>query len=221
MVTATQLVDFVNNKVGCAYMWGAWGQTVSESFIAAKKAQYPSHYTNAYCTKCRKHLGKQAFDCHGLIKSLLMCGTSFNSSRYNGALDIGIKTAYNNAKTKGTIASIPDVPGVCVVMIDSAGTAQHIGVYVGGGVVVEARGVDYGVVKTALKSRAWTHWFQYANVDYSAPKAYSHNENCDLLAAKGLMNTPDYWKQNAVKGQSVKGEWVAELVARAAAALRS
>lgn len=44
-------------------------------------------------------------------------------------------------KEKGKIATMPDVPGVLVFM------SGHVGVYIGGGEVIEARGHEYGVIK--------------------------------------------------------------------------
>lgn len=52
----------------------------------------------------------------------------------------------------GKIATLPDVPGV---LLFSPG---HVGVYVGGGYAVEARGFNYGVVKTKVANRSWTTW---------------------------------------------------------------
>lgn len=52
----------------------------------------------------------------------------------------------------GAIATLPDVPGV---LLFSSG---HVGVYIGGGYAVEARGFNYGVVKTRVKDRTWTDW---------------------------------------------------------------
>jgi hypothetical protein len=34
----------------------------------------------------------------------------------------------------------------------------HVGLYIGNGKVIEARGADYGVVTTKLNERQWTHW---------------------------------------------------------------
>ena len=55
-------------------------------------------------------------------------------------------------KEKGKISTIPEIPGV-LVFLDG-----HVGVYIGGGYVIEARGHDYGVVKTKLEDRPWTNW---------------------------------------------------------------
>ena len=42
----------------------------------------------------------------------------------------------------------------------------HVGVYIGDGKVVEARGHSYGVVKTDLKSRNWTKWCKCPYIEY-------------------------------------------------------
>jgi hypothetical protein len=65
---------------------------------------------------------------------------------------------------KGSIGSIPEVPGV-LVFLDG-----HVGVYIGGGYVIEARGHKYGVVKTKLKDRPWTSWGYCPYITYGEPK---------------------------------------------------
>ena len=46
---------------------------------------------------------------------------------------------YNLATVKGKIGTMPDIPGLAVRY------QNHVGVYIGNGEVIEARGVDYGV----------------------------------------------------------------------------
>ena len=45
-------------------------------------------------------------------------------------------------------------------------------VYVGGGEVIEARGHDYGVVRTKLKARPWTHWGKCPWIVYTDDAVY-------------------------------------------------
>lgn len=45
-----------------------------------------------------------------------------------------------------------DIPGILVFM------AGHVGVYIGHGKVIEARGHAYGVVETNLIGRGWKEW---------------------------------------------------------------
>jgi hypothetical protein len=52
----------------------------------------------------------------------------------------------------GPILTLPDVPGLVLWK------RGHIGVYVGSGRAIEARGFSYGVVETAVAGRGWSKW---------------------------------------------------------------
>ncbi|HBS60937.1 MAG TPA: hypothetical protein DEA44_16945 [Firmicutes bacterium] len=70
---------------------------------------------------------------------------------------------FNSFTTKtGKIKTLPETPGVIVWK------KGHIGVYIGGGLVVEARGVKFGVVVSALSSQRWTNWGYLKDVEYLA-----------------------------------------------------
>ncbi len=159
-IKADDLARLVQTKLGLPYVYGALGQTMSEAMIRSFAKQYPSMYTSAYLTKTLEAVGKQAFDCAGLIK-FFAWGNTDNLKTYDADTDISANTAYSKASVKGAIKTIPEKPGVCV-WLDG-----HIGVCIGAGYVVEARGVDHGVVKTRLTDRPWTHWMQYPGVDYA------------------------------------------------------
>jgi hypothetical protein len=49
------------------------------------------------------------------------------------------------------------------------GRMGHVGMYIGAGQVIEARGADYGVVITKLSDRAWTHWGLLDWLEYDLP----------------------------------------------------
>ena len=78
----------------------------------------------------------------------------------NGMPDVGANQMYYNASVSGTIDTIPDTPGLAVWH------DGHIGVYIGSGEVIEAMGTKYGVVKTKLEGRGWTHWLQVPYISY-------------------------------------------------------
>ena len=67
---------------------------------------------------------------------------------------------YANATVKGDMSSMPDTPGLAVWH------SGHIGVYIGGGEVIEAMGTKYGVVKTKLSERSWTAWLEIPYINY-------------------------------------------------------
>ena len=65
---------------------------------------------------------------------------------------------------------MPKIPGCTVYMWStSARVMSHVGMYVGNGKVVEARGVLYGVVETNLADRAWGYWGLLNWLDYDLP----------------------------------------------------
>lgn len=57
------------------------------------------------------------------------------------------------------LCEVPESGGVTYRMAD-------IGVYIGGGQVIEAMGTRYGVVKTQLQGRGWTHWLEIPYINY-------------------------------------------------------
>ena len=46
----------------------------------------------------------------------------------------------------------------------------HVGVYIGNGEVIEARGHEYGVVKTKLARRPWKRWAYIDEIEYVTPQ---------------------------------------------------
>ena len=61
----------------------------------------------------------------------------------------------------GAIGTIPEIPGILVFL------EGHVGVYIGDGYVIEAKGHKYGVVKTKLKERPWLYWGKCEWIDYT------------------------------------------------------
>ena len=107
-------------------------------------------------------LPKHTADCVGLIKGYGWLSTDTMAIDYgtHGMPDIGANEMYYSATRKGTIETIPDTPGLAVWK------SGHIGVYIGNGEVIEAMGTKYGVVKTQLEGRGWTHWLEVPGIEY-------------------------------------------------------
>lgn len=178
--TNLHLVDYCNKVVNKLYYWyGTYGKSCTTSLYNKKKAQYPSHYTSSRKATYKKHIAAKgnAVDCIGLIKGYMWSsgGDSILSSigtttepklvyQSNGCADRSANGMFSWAKTQkmdnGAIATMPEIPGLAV-RFDG-----HVGIYIGNGYVVEARGFNYGVVKTSLKSRGWTHWYKLPFITY-------------------------------------------------------
>lgn len=159
-----KIADYAVSKIGCAYIYGGYGEKLCKpAFRKERAGQYPAQKNNIYnncpvlsgkqssCTGCKWN-GKQAYDCAQLTR---YCGKAAGQELVSGANSQWRKTAWDQ---KGTIDTLPDVPGVLLYHVNKSGTMTHTGVYIGGGYAVEARAAKYGVVKTAVKDRTWTHW---------------------------------------------------------------
>ena len=77
--------------------------------------------------------------------------------------DISADQMYDNATEKGSIDTIPEIPGLAVWH------EGHIGIYIGEGVVIEAKGTRHGVVQTQLANSSWTHWLKIPYINYVEP----------------------------------------------------
>ena len=161
---AADLVTYVTNawNSGWGYVWGTYGQTLTSELLQYKLTQYPNG-VGKYAAFIRTNwLGKHTADCVGLIKGYGWLSTDTMTIDYgtHGMPDIGANEMYYSATRKGTIETIPDTPGLAVWK------SGHIGVYIGNGEVVEAMGTKYGVVKTQLEGRGWTHWLEVPGIEY-------------------------------------------------------
>lgn len=155
------LVEWVKSKLGQGYVYAAYfDRLITEAYLQQKAKQFPNQYSASYLQRSRKWLGRYAGDCVGLIKAYYWQDGDRIVYRHNNRADVSANGMHNLATVKGAISTMPDVPGL-YVHFDG-----HIGVYIGGGEVVEARGVDYGVVKTKLKDRPWRNWGQVPYVEY-------------------------------------------------------
>lgn len=171
MFKASELVTFCKSMIGMPYWYGTCVYPCTESRLTSKAKQYPSHYTSSRMPTYRKHIaaGYVCMDCIGMIKGFFWTdggkgvleyiknGTAYtNKYVSNGFPDRSANGMLSWLKSQGCkngkIATLPDVPGI---LLFSPG---HVGVYVGGGYAVEARGFNYGVVKTKVSERKWTDW---------------------------------------------------------------
>lgn len=158
------IADYAISKLGCAYIYGGYGERLcTPAFRRERAGAYPSQRKNIYsnclvlsgkqsaCQGCKWH-NRQAYDCAQLTRYACKAG---GQQLVSGANSQWTKTAWEQ---KGTIDTLPDVPGVILYHINNKGIMSHTGVYVGNGWAVEAKEAKTGVVRTLVKNRSWTHW---------------------------------------------------------------
>lgn len=149
--TGAGLVAYAEAQLGLPYWMGTFGQTATAALYAYNKARLPQYYT---ANDFPNQYGKRVHDCVGLIKGYLWSETPTSVPVYQASQDVNAAGLYARCSRRGNLATMPEVPGVCVFMSG----LDHVGVYIGAGWVIEARGHAYGVVKTALSSRGWALW---------------------------------------------------------------
>lgn len=89
-----------------------------------------------------------AVDCSGLIYS------------YAGGYRVGDAQTFNSDYRGSMTSGIPNIHGLGLYQ------PGHVGVYVGNGMAVDARGDDYGVCYESVWSHGWTQYFKVPGVSY-------------------------------------------------------
>ena len=157
MIQASELVSLFRKALEekWGYIYGQSGAVWTEAKQKAATREQTVKYG-------RKWIGHNVADCSGLFSWAFRClggymyhGTNTMWKKYmaaRGALTDGKRTDGRDLK-----------PGTAV--FKAKGTNYfHVGLYVGNGTVIEAKGTAYGVVTSAVT--AWHAWGEMQGVDY-------------------------------------------------------
>ena len=149
-------------KSGWGYVWGTYGGVMNKKTLERKSSQYPNE-VGSLSDFIKKHwLGGRTADCVGLIKGYGWLNPETLEVEYgtNGMKDVGADGMYKNAKVKGPIETMPEVPGLAVWH------KGHIGIFIGNGEVIEAMSTKTGVKKTKFSTKRWSHWLEIPYIEY-------------------------------------------------------
>ena len=163
------------------YIWGKWGQ----EWTAAKQAAMDKTTSGKYAT-ARKYgsrwIGHRVADCSGLIRWVL--------SQYGVSVPHSSNAQWKEccAKQGKLVGGRRDDgyklrPGTLVFLCDAAGNRHHVGMYVGNGVCVEAKGTRYGVVQSPIAH--WDEWGECKFIDYSEFKNEKEGGRLEPTLRKG------------------------------------
>lgn len=149
--------------------WGYIYATAGTNWTEAKQKNLTAKYNadpdanSVYklsATKGQKWIGHMVADCSGLVKWAL---NQNGSTCAHGSNSIWSKYLSEKGKIdKNTTV----VPGELVFKLRNGTDYYHVGVYVGDGMVIEAQGVNTGVVKSKLSS--WGYHGKLKAVDYDS-----------------------------------------------------
>jgi len=187
MVPIQLLIDYANAAVGGGYVYGSSGQTCSPAFRESCAVANPSQRENIMGTSA-KWDGKKVWDCSGIFRG---ASRALYAYRSGGATTIwktwctGYKTAFDPKSSTPAI-------GAAVFRANKTTPANkdHVGVYIGDGNVVEAKGASYGVLVSRLADGTWTDWALLDDYDYAALGTDSLPDAEDTPIADETRNDP-------------------------------
>lgn len=138
------------------YIWGAAGETWTQAKQNAATRDMIVKYG-------QKWVGRRVADCSGLFSwafkqlgGYMYHGSNTMWSKYctsKGALKSGKRSDGKALK-----------PGSAVFKCRNGTDYYHVGLYIGGGIVIEAQGTSTGVVTSSVSK--WTHWGELKGVNY-------------------------------------------------------
>lgn len=158
MIGADDLCDkfkyALDNKWG--YIWGKSGQTWTQAAQDAATRPQTISYGQQW-------VGHKVTDCSGLF---VWAFKQYGQSIYHGSNTIWRSYCSKQGKLKDgqRCDGIAIRPGTAVFLLNETGR-HHIGLYIGDGFCIEAKGTKWGVV--ASKTSHWDEWGELKDVDYS------------------------------------------------------
>ena len=188
VLTGEGLASFSKSKVGTPYVYGAKGADgkLTQTRVNWLAKNYPSVFTSKYLKKIkdRKYVGKICCDCSGLI------------SWYTGKV-YGSAQLYSKAYTRMPISQWKKF-AVGTVLWKSG----HVGVYIGDGLVVEEKGIDYGCVISKIGDTKWSYGLTFSWINYDI----AEKVDSDKITYKGTnpYSVPKVSLKKGSKGEAVK-----------------
>lgn len=197
------LVEIVKTKVGCGYVWATDGEILTPELLIKLKGAFGRRYYDLNdTTKAEKWLGKQVFDCSGLIiYSLRQLGFIRSYSDFTAGDLFNLHCthiAFKESLKPGDLLFKKNMEGI-----------YHVGVYIGDNKIIEAHSTQEGVILT--EGIQGFNLFGRLKYDLDIPDV-NINETIDSLLRKRLLKSPEYWKENLIPGGMVKSDYVIKLL---------
>lgn len=169
---ASELCKFADEQVknGSIYVWGGQGQTgseITEAWIKKRESYNPVNYLRSIALWKRRikegYVFLRAYDCSGLIVYFLLENKLLTSDRTANGL-------YYTESQPVTKAAL--IPGDLVFKKYALTSKMyHVGIYMGNGSVIHAKGRDDGVVQEGIEKAGWN---RYARLNcFAVPESIS------------------------------------------------
>lgn len=194
MVKARDFIAYVYVplKEAWGYIYGTAGRMWTEALQASWSQ--PGH-KNYEQTKAHgaQWIGRMVTDCSGLLRwALAQLGAEIiHQARYQYTDASRKKGRLINGKRED---GKPILPGTAVFLQGKEDHVHHVGVYVGHGICIEAKGTRWGVVMSELSH--WDHWGELKAVDYTDAEQLEYEpapevpQREEAAVKKAIVNNP-------------------------------
>ena len=165
------------------YIWG----TAGEKWTAEKQKELEKT-TDANRAQGRQYgskwIGHRVADCSGLFSWAFR---QLGGSIYHGSDTMYRKYCVNKGElSKGKRTDRGTLKPGTAVFVWNGSNYSHVGLYAGGGIVIEAMSTLKGVTTTKVTAGKWTHWGEVTGVDYAGDNAELRMQNAELNAENRL-----------------------------------
>lgn len=152
MTPIGEFLKWICEQIGCLYVWGAQGQKMTVELIERREqnAKNRRRALDMYNQHLRHGLPIIGYDCSGLIVRYLL---KKGFIKYDMTAN-GLKTAQCFNLDKDELQA-----GDLVFKYSyKSKRCYHVGVYMGDGTVVHAKGRSYGVVREEISKAGWNRF---------------------------------------------------------------
>lgn len=146
--TGVGLVEFVQSKIGTVYAFGTKGEILTNHLLYELSVENPKIYTVKCIEKARKNIGKICVDASGLI------------GWYTGILR-ECDNYYDTAEKRISVSKLDETRKGWAVW-----KKGHIGVYVGDGQCVHAKGIHCGIILSDICEERWEYAIKLKDIFY-------------------------------------------------------
>ena len=165
------------------YIWG----TAGEKWTAEKQKELEKT-TDANRAQGRQYgskwIGHRVADCSGLFSWAFR---QLGGTIYHGSDTMYRKYCVNKGElSKGKRTDRGTLKPGTAVFVWNGSNYSHVGLYAGGGIVIEAMSTLKGVTTTKVTAGKWTHWGEVTGVDYAGDNAELRMQNAELNAENRL-----------------------------------
>ncbi len=178
------------------YIWG----TAGEKWTAEKQKELEKT-TDSNRAQGRQYgnkwIGHRVADCSGLFSWAFR---QLGGSIYHGSDTMYRKYCVNKGElSKGKRTDRGTLKPGTAVFVWNGSNYSHVGLYAGGGIVIEAMSTLKGVTTTKVTAGKWTHWGELQGVNYSDNPDVKNQNTAQSNAGK-------FWPtlRRGSKGDSVK-----------------